>query len=595
MFAQIVSTKRPDGRTYRYMHIVESYREGKSVKKRRIASLGNVDAYSEQEIEQFIRTLESLLQNRTSGSIEDLNPKSTLSFGVTYVVQFLWDQLGLTKAFQDELHNRNVMFDVSRYVKAMVCNRLMNPSSKLNLFHTIEDMYLPESDDGPWQLQHFYRALDYLMDIKPELEKFVYRRLTDLLNFRLSLVLYDLTSTHVSGHQCPIAEYGYSRTQRPDLEQVELGLLVTPDGLPITHEVFAGNTSDKKTVKGILERLKEEFSVEQCVFVGDRGMVTHKNTALLAELNYPYIVGYHKRGRVVSDALLEQYNDVSGYNVLRDNLSYLEVPVANVDDDEKDKDTRYILCHNPIKATADETFRLSALEEAEQALLELQSRLETPHRGRKTSAQSVMLKVSEILTKKGVKAFFDVEFDGQKITYTRNEVALAKEALRDGKFVIKTNTQLPAGEVVTSYKTLMNVERAFREIKNFLDVGPMYHWNEKRVRGHIFVCVLAYLFEQEIQVMYRRSWEQQERETQQILDVNEREKRLEELADTWYTGERIVKELSRWHVLKAEFLGKEFLSVPPPPQMLGGVLKALKIPLPEKSIHLRNTSAGSLL
>ena len=159
---------------------------------------------------------------------------------------------------------------------------------------------------------------------------------------------------YVSGHQCPIAEYGYSRTHRPDLEQVELGLLVTPEGLPITHEVFAGNTPDKKTVKEILERLKEEFSVEQCVFVGDRGMVTHKNTVLLAELNYPYIVGYHKRGRVVSDALLEQYNDVSGYTVLRENLSYLEVPVANVDDDEKDKDTRYILCHNPIKATADE-------------------------------------------------------------------------------------------------------------------------------------------------------------------------------------------------------------------------------------------------
>ena len=577
------------------MHIVESYREGKTVKKRRIASLGNIDDYSEQEIQQFIRTLESLLQNRASGSIEDFDPKSTLSFGVPYVVQFLWDQLGLTKAIQTELHDRQVTFDVSRYVKAMVCNRLMNPSSKLDLFHTIEDMYLPESGDEPWQLQHFYRALDYLMDMKPQLETFIYRRLTDLLNFRLSLVLYDLTSTHLSGHHCPIGEHGYSRTHRPDLEQVELGLLVTPDGLPITHEVFAGNTPDKKTVKEILERLKKDFSVEQCVFVGDRGMVTKKNTELMAELEYPYIVGYHKRGRVVSDALLAQYSDISAFTELRGNLSYLEVPAVAVEDDEKAQDARYILCYNPIKVKTDEAFRVTALEEAQEALVALQDRLEKPHRGRKTSTQSVMLKVSEILTKKGVQAFLEVEYIDQKLSYTRNEEALDKEALRDGKFVIKTNTKLPADQVVTSYKTLMNVERAFREIKNFLDVGPVYHWNEKRVRGHIFICVLAYLFEQEIQVMYRRWWEQRERDVKQITDVTERDKQLEELNDRWYTGERIMKDLSRWHVLKAEFLGKEFLSVPPPPQPLDAVLKALNIPLPAKAIHLRNTSSGTLV
>lgn len=595
VFAQIVSTKRADGLTYRYMHIVESYREGMTVKKRRIASLGNIDAYSEQEIQQFIRTLESLLQNRASGSIEDFDPKSTLSFGVPYVVQFLWDQLGLTKAMHNELKDRQVTFDVARYVKAMVCNRLMNPSSKLDLFHTIEDMYLPESGDEPWQLQHFYRALDHLMDMKPKFETFIYRRLTDLLNLRLSLVLYDLTSTHLSGHHCPIGEHGYSRTHRPDLEQVKLGLLVTPDGLPITHEVFAGNTPDKKTVKEILERLKKNFSVEQCVFVGDRGMVTKKNMELMAQLEYPYIVGYHKRGRVVSDALLVQFNDILAYTELRGNLSYLEVPASVVEDDENGQDARYILCYNPLKAKADEAFRVSALEEAEQALVAYQEWLVKPHRGRKPSTQSIMLKVSDILTKKGVQKFLEVEFNEQKLSYKRNEEVLAKEALRDGKFVMKTNTNLPAEEVVTSYQTLMNVERAFREIKNFLDVGPVYHWNEKRVRGHIFVCVLADLFEQEIQVMYRRWWAQREREVQRMSDAAEREQQLKELNDRWYTGERITKDLSRWNVLKAEFLGKEFLSVPPPPQDLGDVLKALGIPLPAKTIHLRQTSSGTLV
>lgn len=289
MFPQIVSTKKADGKTYRYLHIVESYRDGKTVKKRRIASLGNIDDYSEKEIEQIILKLDSLLQNRVLGSLNDLDPKA----GIPYVVQFLWDQFGLTKAIRNALKDREVTFDVSGYIQAMVINRLIDPSSKMHLFDTIEDIYLPDVSPN-WQLQHFYRALDYLMDIKPQLERFLYHRLTDLFNLQLSLVLYDLTSTHVTGHHCPIAKHGHSRTHRPDLEQVELGLLVTPEGLPITHEVFSGETPDKNTVPKILKRLKEEFAVKQCVFVGDRGMVTDKNLTVLSQAGYPYIVGYHK-------------------------------------------------------------------------------------------------------------------------------------------------------------------------------------------------------------------------------------------------------------------------------------------------------------
>jgi len=327
LFPQIVSTKKADGKTYRYLHIVESYRDGKTVKKRRIASLGNIDEYSGKEIEQIILKLNSLLQNRVLGSLNDFDPKATLHFGVPYVVQFLWDQFGLSKAIRDALKDREVTFDVSGYIQAMVINRLIDPSSKMHVFDTVEDMYLPDVSHK-WQLQHFYRALDYLMDIKPQLEKFLYHRLTDLFNLQLSLVLYDLTSTHVTGHHCPIAKHGHTRTHRPDLEQVELGLLVTPEGLPITHEVFSGETPDKNTVPMILKRLKDEFAVKQCVFVGDRGMVTDKNIIALAQAGYPYIVGYHKRGRIVSDTLLQTYTDVQSYAKLKDNLSYLEVPTV---------------------------------------------------------------------------------------------------------------------------------------------------------------------------------------------------------------------------------------------------------------------------
>ncbi|MCY0900478.1 MAG: hypothetical protein OWU33_16425 [Firmicutes bacterium] len=203
MFAQIVSTKKPDGQTYQYLHIVESYREGRPVKKRRVASLGNIGQYSERELEPIIRTLESLRPHRTTGSLEDFEAQQVLPFGVPYVVQFLWNPLGLTEAIRDALRDRAVTVDVARYVQAMVIQRLVDPASQLRLFCTLEDLSLPDWGGEPWQLQPCYRALDSLVDIQPPRERMLYGRLTDLLNFRLSWVLYDLTSTHLHGHACP--------------------------------------------------------------------------------------------------------------------------------------------------------------------------------------------------------------------------------------------------------------------------------------------------------------------------------------------------------------------------------------------------------
>lgn len=580
MFPTIVSTKKADGKTYRYLHIVESYRDGKTVKKRRIASLGNIDEYSDKEIEQIILKLNSLLQHRVMGSLKDLESKATLHFGIPYVVRFLWDQFDLTKAIREALKEYDVAFDVSGYVQAMVINRLINPSSKVNLFDTIEDIYLPNVSDK-WQLQHFYQALDYLVDIKPQLERFLYHRLTDLFNLQLSLVFYDLTTTHFSGHHCPVAKNSYSRTYRPDPEQIDLGLLVTPEGLPITHEVFSKETTDKKIVPKILKRLKEEFDIKQCVFVGDHGMVTDKNILMT-----PYIVGYHKRGRIVSDTLLQIYADIQAYAKLKDDFSFLEVPVAQVEDDNKDSQIRYILCYNPLKAIRDKAYRMAAMDEAEKVLSELRQRLAKSKRKRKSDTKGTLAKVSEILTKKGVKGFFEVECAGQHLTYSRHEPALEKEALRDGKFVLKTNTGLPAEEVVLSYRNLMDVKCAFREINNFLEVGSMLHWNTKRVEGHSFICVLAYLLEQELQLLYQRHWQMESEQALKISDEDERTAKQVELMERRFTGEGIVKELARWNVLKGEFLGKEFLSIPPPTAMAQKILSIGGIPLPSKIIYL---------
>lgn len=179
-----------------------------------------------------------------------------------------------------------------------------------------------------------------------------------------------------------------------------------------------------------------------------------------------------------------------------------------------------------------------------------------------------------------------MEYDGQHLTYVRDEEAIRQKALRDGKFLVKTDTSLPAAEVVRSYKTLMGIERAFREIKNFLEVGPVYHWNERRVRGHIFVCVLAYLFEQGLQVLYRRTLDADVQAAAKLEDEAEREAALRDIEKRRYTGTRIIQELRRWGALKASFLEKTLLSVPPAPAIAADVMGRLKIPKPSKMIDL---------
>jgi len=317
--------------------------------------------------------------------------------------------------------------------------------------------------------------------------------------------------------------------------------------------------------------------------------VASDNMKALAEAGFPYIVGYHKRGRIVSDVLLERYADLSGFERIKDNLFYLEVAAdAPVEDDEPCDGARYILCHNPLKAVQDQAYRTSAMLEAETELAKLATNLVVKRRGRKADPKRVMVRVGDILTRKGMQAFFDLAYDGRTLVWSRNEAAIAKETLRDGRFIVKTNTNLSARDAVLAYKSLMNVERAFREIKNFLEVGPLHHWNAKRVRGHIFVCVLAYLFEQEMQVLYRRAWQREADGLDDIADPEEQERMSAALDERWYTGEAIVKELARWHCMKAEFLGKTFLSIPPAPGKVASMLDMMGIPTPERLIPLHD-------
>jgi len=592
LFPRIITTKRKD-RTYRYLTLVESYRENGKIKQRQVGNLGNIDLYSQEEIRRLIDKLREFLHDDPYGTTQDLTTYGDKHYGIPYVVNVFWDRLGLTEFINSLLKDRQVEVDVALCTKILVLNRLIAPKSKLGVARWVHRLYLEELEGRPLpDVHHFYRAMDYLEEMKDALERHLYLQLTDLLSLKLTLVFYDLTSSYFEGTHCPLSKHGYSREHRPDRPQINIGLLVTPEGIPIAHQVFEGNVADKTTVPDAIKVLSERFEVGECVFVGDRGMITQDNLRALKEAGFRYIVGFHKRGREVSDQLLEEYQDLSQYTPLGEegSLLYKEIPAAKVPaedaaENEEDYLVRYILCHNPAKVAEDQAFREQALQEAEAQLQHLKEWLEKeePRRGRKPTAKSIMLKVADLLNRKGMARFFDIDYDGNKrLNWQRNQTAIDKESLRDGKFLLKTNSLLPADQVVTAYKNLMQAENAFREIKDFIRLRPIYHYNEHRVRAHVLICVLAYLFEQWLEVLYRRHVESEIQRTKSIMDNETREKKLKQLKSSYRSGRRILEELDEIKAVDQQFIDKRLYSITLPGEAQKKILGVLELPLPPK-------------
>ncbi|NSW83678.1 MAG: IS1634 family transposase [Syntrophothermus sp.] len=596
MFPRVITTKR-NGQIYRYLAIIESYREDGKNKQRQVGHVGNIDRYSEEEIKRLINKLREFLHDDPYGTAEDITTYGTKHYGIPYVVNFFWDQFGLTEFIRSSLKDRQLEFDVALCTKIMVLNRLIAPQSKLALTRWIPDLYLEELEGTPQpELHHFYRTLDCLVEIKDALEKYLYHQLTDLLSLRLTLVFYDLTSSYFEGTHCPLAAYGYSRDKRPDRLQINLGLLVTPEGIPIAHEVFPGNVADKSTVAKTIAVLKERFNIGECVFVGDRGMVSNDNLLALREAEFRYILGFHKRGRLVSDELLAKHQDLALYSQSKTgSLFYKEIAAADVpegeDEDKSDPEVRYILCHNPAKAEDDRIFREEALREAEEKLAALKAQLadETTRRGRKITPKGVVVKLASILEHKGMTPFFDVSYDGQKeLSFQRNEAAIAKEALRDGKFLVKTNSNLEPEAIVAAYKNLQQVESAFHEIKDFIRLRPIYHYNETRVRGHVMICVLAYLFEQWLEVLHRRQIEAEIYQASRQSTILP-EAKCEELKASHLSGRRILEELDKIKAVDQEFANQRLYNITLPRPSQRKILERLEVPPPPKVLCRNNT------
>src|SRR5690606_14192406 len=427
MFVRTKTFRNKDGSTRTYLQLVESVREGGRPRQRVVANLGRVEELEGGKLDAMIESLARFSQStwrRLEQEAERLVVRWSKSWGPALVFERLWRQAELDRAFVALLEDRKLAFDVAEAVFVMVLNRLTDPASKRGLVRQwLGSIYRPEAER--LQLHHFYRALDELAAHKEAIEDRLFARARDLFWAQVDVVLWDTTSSYFEGDGSEgLAAYGYSRDKRPDRPQLVVGVLMTRDGYPIGHEVFPGDTADKATVETVLAALRKRFALRRVIFVADRGMVSRQILRAIEEAGMEYIVGMPLRRHREAEAVLSQ---PGRYRVIDEQLRIKQVIRQG---------QRYILCHNPLQAEHDRQAR-------EAVLAHLKQRIE---RGQ----------AKDLLRNRLVARYLKALPQGALVV---DADAVKRAARYDGKYLLRTKTDLDPEAVVRAYKDLWRVER----------------------------------------------------------------------------------------------------------------------------------------
>ena len=459
MYVRTKVFKNRDGSTRTYLQLVKAERVNGKVRQRVVANLGRLEHLQEGALDKLIEGLVRFSRSEwIRGQALQMTACRAKSWGCSSVFYRLWQQVGLEEIITRLHKGSQVEADINEALFAMVLNRLMEPCSKLMVSQWMRKIYRPQ-----WEgisLHHLYKALDFVATHKEHIERFLFHRVRDLFRMELDLVLWDATTTYFEGRAAEgLARYGFSKDKRPDRLQIMIGVLTTGDGFPIAHEVFAGNTAEVRTFREAIRKVKETFRLGRVILVADRGMVSQEVLKELEREGLQYIVGVKLRKLKVAKEVLAR---AGRYKEVGESLKVKEVVHQG---------KRYIVCLNPQERERDRAVREEVIEELKAKL-----------RGGERRA---------LIGNRVYRRYLEIKKDALRL----NKEKIRQEALYDGKYVLLTNSGLDAAEVALSYKGLWVVERAFRELKSTLDLRPVYHWTEKRIRGHVMVCFLAFMLE----------------------------------------------------------------------------------------------------
>ena len=521
MFIRSIKVPSSNGTVHEYIRIVGSVRENGKVKQQVIANLGRRDTL-ETVLPQLIRFLkgeeEPQQLARELGGEGPIEVVDASTWGPMLVARHFFGQLGLWplldagKRWPKLLPSEDPDDDWVSRVLVLITNRLVRPASEHALAEWLETDYLCDRAGRRYlpcwkkqrrvqvalaQLQRWYRTLDHLLLNKDRVEVALFERLRTLFDFQAELVFYDLTSTYFEGHGPPtLAKHGYSRDGKPRNVQVVVGVVMVA-GWPIAHHVWAGNTRDSSTVKEVIQDLSQRFRLRRIVFVGDRGMVTESNLAMLQEQeDHGFLVGMTRRQNPEAETLLDRVVDSKwlecpmGINAQEKK----EPPRTRVQEVTCDRaGVRVFVVDSDERRAYEERQRTKAMQRVRAALEKVQQRVA---KGQLKKPEKIGAAVERSLQKNHGYRYYAWELTEGRLEIVEHPVNLPREKKYEGKYLIQTDQlAMTPIDAVAHYKDLSEVERGFRSLKDPLGMRPIWHHAERRVKAHIFVAALAFLIE----------------------------------------------------------------------------------------------------
>ena len=457
---------RQGGREYVSHLLRTSYREDGKVKKRTLANLSHLP-------EPLIALIRGWLRGeRYLAAGEAVRIVRSTPHGHVAAVLGMARRLALP-ALLDRRPSRE-----RDLALGLVCQRLLEPRSKLATAALLGQSTLGDLlAIGDASEDELYRAMDWLLSRQARIETGLARR--HLASG--SLVLYDLTSTYVEGTHCPLAAHGHSRDHRSDRAQIVFGLLTDERGCPIAVEAFSGNTADPATLEAQIAKLRDRFGLADIVLVGDRGMLTSARIERLKELGG---IGWVSCLRSPAIRGLVAGGDLQLSLFDERNLAEITSPDFPGE--------RLVVCRNPVLAAERARKRDELLAVTEAELARVAAMVE---RGSLKTEAAIGLRAGRVVNAKKMAKHFALTIELGVFRFERDAASIAQEAALDGLYVVRTSVsaaRLDATGVVETYKRLAAVERDFRALKgDDLAVRPIFHWRADRVRGHLFLCLLA--------------------------------------------------------------------------------------------------------
>ena len=460
MYLKEIIQKTKNGAQRKYAQFVESIRTEKGPRQKVLVNLGRIDNQSGSKMLELLAVslVEIIERLHLLDLTKDIEGKESKEIGCGLVFKKLDEQIGIKKILQKSFKNIKTEFDVTDVLFNLILNRLSSPSSKNAMSEWQEDQY----DINEYDTHQYYRAMDYLHDKKEEVEENLFETMKSHSKDSksdVSIALFDTTTVVYYGDgdkEESLLKHGFSKERRSDLKQIVVGLALSEDGVPLSHEVFSGNTNDQTCFKETIKKFSNKYTENNITFVGDRGLISGKNIDLLIASGYSYILGF--KMRYIPKTERHEIFTNKKWKPITKELEYRDINYNG---------QRLVIYYNKERATKDRLKR-------EEIITRIQEKIKNA---------TILSVVSNADYKKFLKI--------QGKTPILDQEKVKADALFDGIFILSTNTKLKAGEIVTRYRDLWQCEAGFRTLKSELELQPLFHRKERRIRSHVFICFMA--------------------------------------------------------------------------------------------------------